>query len=146
MFLETIPDDVQQIIFGYLEPSVRLGMLKQKYSPEFMTQKMSQLPETDVIIKKLFAIVQHAKPILIKYLNHNGDIYRNIKYFIEECIYYPKNLDYFIKNPMYCRYLIEIIIVCVKNYTKMYKQTKNSEEICNTEKQMIKIYSLILSL
>jgi len=146
MFLEKIPDDVQIQIFSYLEPSVRLCLLKNKYKSEFIEKKMSEMPETDITVKKLYAIFLYAKPILTKYLNNNGDIYRNIKYFIEECRYYPKNLDYFMDKPYYNRYLVEIIITCIKNYTKMYKQTKNMEEILNVEKQMIKLYCSILSL
>ena len=144
--LAILPDDIQIYIMSFIDTNTRLSCLRSKYTPEFVDNKLSLLPNDNLTIKRLYSCIKYTKKILTTYLNKDGGNYKKIKYYIEDCKYYPKDLSYFMKKKkedIRCNKhsLISIIITCVKHYTKMYKQIDNNNEIRENEKNMIKLFT-----
>jgi DNA repair ATPase RecN len=62
--LETIPDDLQQVILSYLPINTRLNLLRNKYSIEYLTEKLVKLPKNLKTFDKLYHYVTMVEPIL----------------------------------------------------------------------------------
>ena len=144
--LAVLPDDIQIYIMSFIDTNTRLNCLRSKYTPDFVDNKLSLLPNDNLTIKRLYSCIKYTKKILTTYLNKDGGNYKKIGYYIEDCEYYPKDLSYFMEEKKQdIRYnkklLILIIITCVKHYTKMYNQIDNNNEICENEKNMIKLFT-----
>ena len=141
--LAILPDDIQIYIMSFIDTNTRLNSLRSKYTPDFVDNKLSLLPNDNLTIKRLYSCIKYTKKILTTYLNKDGGIYKKIKYDIEDCKYYPKDLSYFMEKTKDIRYnkesLILIIITCLKHYTKMYNKINNDNEIRENEKNMIKL-------
>ena len=125
-----------------------MNYLRSKYTPDFVDNKLSLLPNDNLTITHLYSCIKYTKKILTTYLNKDGGIYKKIKYDIEDCKYYPKDLSYFMKKKKEdIRYnknsLILIIITCVKHYTRMYNKIDNNNEIRENEKNMIKLFTIL---
>jgi hypothetical protein len=143
--LHILPDDVKICIMEFLDINSRLNLLRKKYTPEFINEKLSLLPLNKVTIKKMCSCLRYVIKILTTYLDRSCDIYRNIWFYIE----YKTNtnlLEYFIKlyDKDMCSYAVNtlkhLINIGVKNYTKMYRKTNNIDEIHENEKNMIKLF------
>ena len=146
--LAVLPDEIQLYIMSFIDTNTRLNYLRSKYTPDFVDNKLSLLPNDNLTITHLYSCIKYTKKILTTYLNKDGGIYKKIKYDIEDCKYYPKDLSYFMKKKkedIRCNKhsLIYIIITCVKHYTKMYKQIDNYNEIRENEKNMIKLFTIL---
>ena len=144
--LAMLPDDIQIYIMSFIDTNTRLNCLRSKYTPDFVDNKLSLLPNDNLTIKRLYSCIKYTKKILTTYLNKDGGNYKKIKYYIEDCKYYPKDLSYFMKKKkedIRCNKnsLISIIITCVKHYTRMYNKIDNNNEIRENEKNMIKLFT-----
>ena len=148
--LDVLPDDVQQYILGFVDTNTRLKFLKTIYTPDFVNANLSSLCNNRVTIKKLFSCLKYVRRIFTEYFPKDGNIYREWGYYVEDCKYYPKNLEYFMQRPprnnkrYYVDILISIIIICIKNYTRIY--ATNDNDIHEREKDMIKLFSRIKSM
>ena len=146
--LAVLPDEIQLYIMSFIDTNTRLNYLRSKYTPDFVDNKLSLLPNDNLTITHLYSCIKYTKKILTTYLNKDGGIYKKIKYDIEDCKYYPKDLSYFMKKKKEdIRYnknsLILIIITCVKHYTRMYNKIDNNNEIRENEKNMIKLFTIL---
>ena len=146
--LAVLPDEIQLYIMSFIDTNTRLNYLRSKYTPDFVDNKLSLLPNDNLTITHLYSCIKYTKKILTTYLNKDGGNYKKIKYYIEDCKYYPKDLSYFMKKKKEdIRYnknsLILIIITCVKHYTRMYNKIDNNNEIRENEKNMIKLFTIL---
>ena len=146
--LAVLPDEIQLYIMSFIDTNTRLNYLRSKYTPDFVDNKLSLLTNDNLTITHLYSCIKYTKKILTTYLNKDGGIYKKIKYDIEDCKYYPKDLSYFMKKKKEdIRYnknsLILIIITCVKHYTRMYNKIDNNNEIRENEKNMIKLFTIL---
>jgi hypothetical protein len=141
--LNCLPDEVQNIIWEYVDPNTRIACLKRKYPCDMIKTKLNALPKERSTIRKLFMCKEVIKPILKKYLKKDGDIYKSINRYIEftvrECSStLPNHCKY-----LYYEKLIYMIMAALQNYSKMYKTETNSAVIFENEKTMLKLYSYI---
>jgi hypothetical protein len=146
--LHILPDEVQICIMEFLDINSRLNLLRKKYTPEFINDKLSLLPLNKLTIKKLYSCIKYVINIITNYLDYNSENFRNIRCYIDD-FKYDKNayfLQHFIKlyKKDMCDYAIDllkdVIIIGVKHYTKMYKKSNNIHEIHENEKNMIKLF------
>jgi hypothetical protein len=142
--LESIPDDIKQIILSYLPLNVRLNILRQKYPIEIITKILSEIPKNLKMFDKLYHLVTLLEPILTEFYKKNmtefyyTDIFcgriTNFEYTLRvmknqsnRYYYYKRveaqreilngrNVDY------YFDHFINIIIYTLKHYTRMYKK------------------------
>lgn len=169
--LETLPDELQQVILSYLPINTRLNLLRNKYSIEFLTEKLVKLPKNLKTFDKLYHYVTLVEPILSEMHKINMtdlfyyDIFyhgnttnfeyeitmirrKNYNYYYSERIDTQRNLLRRKKNKnIYVDYnfqhYINIIVYTLKIYTKMYR--KNSPEWHDiNEKIMFKLLLNIL--
>ena len=96
--LAVLPDEIQLYIMSFIDTNTRLNYLRSKYTPDFVDNKLSLLPNDNLTITHLYSCIKYTKKILTTYLNKDGGIYKKIKYDIEDCKYYPKDLSYFMKK------------------------------------------------
>jgi hypothetical protein len=168
--LETLPDELQQVILSYLPINTRLNILRNKYSIEFLTKKLVNLPKNLKTFDKLYHYVTLVEPILSEMykLNMTDLIYNDIFYHGNENFDYQirmirnKNYNYYYSERIdtqrdllrrkknknayidynFQRY-INIIVYTLKIYTRMYR--KNRPEWHDTnEKIMLKLMLNIL--
>ena len=142
--LSVLPDDLKIYVLEFVDVNTRLNLLRTKYTPDFIQNKLSLLPNDKLLtIKQLFSCVRYVKKILTSYLNKQGESYRKIKYYIND------NLQYFTKyfdesrGFVMSRLLISMIITGVKHFTNIYKQTSDVGEIHDNEKNMIKLFARV---
>jgi hypothetical protein len=165
--LETIPDDLQQVILSYLPINTRLNLLRNKYSIEYLTEKLVKLPQNLKTFDKLYHYVTLVEPILSEMHKINMtdlfyyDIFyhgnTNFEYEIRMIrnkkynYYYSKRIDTqqsIIQNKNYYidynfqRY-INIIVYTLKIYTRMYRKNRPDWHDAN-EKIMLKLMLNIL--
>jgi hypothetical protein len=132
----------------YLDTNTRLNLLRKKYTIEFIKNKLSYLPSKEVSsIKKLYLCFKYIENILVKYLDKNSDIYNRIRFYIDYKHIKPIiNYQYFLENDgsndwwFSKKILIELILIGIKHFSKMYKRTNNATEINENEKSMIKMF------
>jgi hypothetical protein len=144
--LSVLPDDLKIYVLEFVDVNTRVNLLRTKYTPNFIQNKLSLLPNDKLLtIKQLFSCVPYVQKILTTYLNKQGDAYRKIKYYVND------DLQYFTEYFDRCHgcsitvkpLLISIIITGVKHFTKMYKQTSDVGEIHDNEKNMIKLFARV---
>jgi len=144
--LSVLPDDLKIYVLEFVDVNTRLNLLRTKYTPNFIQNKLSLLPNDKLLtIKQLFSCVPYVQKILTTYLNNQGDAYRKIKYYVND------DLQYFTEYFYRCHgcsitvkpLLISMIITGVKHFTKMYKQTSDVGEIHDNEKNMIKLFARV---
>lgn len=165
--LETIPNDIKNIILSYLPYNIRLNLLRKKYPIEVLTKRLSKIPRTIKTFDKFYHLVTILEPILSEFYKKNmTDFYYTDKYCRHgyltnfECTlriiknqsnryYYYKrfeaqrdilagrNVDY------YFEHFANIILYMFDNYTKMYKKDL-PEWHTNNEKIMLKVLLHIL--
>jgi len=68
-YLDTLPDDIQFHILGFLDANTRLKYLRSKYTDKFIHNKLSLLPNNKATIKKLFSCIKYVTPIFLNYLH-----------------------------------------------------------------------------
>lgn len=142
--LERIPDEVQNVILSYLDPNTRLKLLKQKYSPKYLGEKLSSLPRTMKTMKLLYGMTQLVRDVLLQYLKKDGDIYKNVILYI-----WQKNQTFCTKQfgkyqDFYLDKMNYMIMAAIQNYTNMYTKTTNSMTHYEYEKLMVKLYANII--
>ena len=103
--LEIIPDDIQQIIFEFLDPNTRVRMLRYKYNIKsvkhsldetygvlissdevrsnlrhriFGFNRCSTIRRCRSVFNYLYRIIKRVSPIMNAVLDHNGEIYKSI--------------------------------------------------------------------
>jgi hypothetical protein len=163
--LESIPDDIKQLILSYLPLNTRLNILRQKYPIELLTKRLSEIPKNIKMFDKFYHLVTLLEPILSEFYKKNmtdfyyTDIFcgcltnfeytlRMIKNQSNRYYYYKRveaqrdiskgrNVDY------YFDHFINIIIYTLKNYTRMYKKDLPDWHRTN-EKIMLKVLLHIL--
>jgi len=168
--LETLPDELQQIILSYLPINTRLNILRNKYSIEFLTKKLVKLPKNLKTFDKLYHYVTLVEPILSEMHKINMtdlfyyDIFYhgNVNFEYEIRMIKHKNYNYYYsrridtqldllrreKNKnVYIDYnfkhYINIIIYTLKNYTRMYRKNRPDWHDAN-EKILLKLMLKIL--
>jgi hypothetical protein len=143
-----LPNELRLYIMEYLDTNTRLNLLRKKYTIEFIKNKLSYLPSKEVSsIKKLYLCFKYIENILVKYLDKNSDIYNRIRFYIDYKHIKPIiNYQYFLENDgsndwwFSKKILIELILIGIKHFSKMYKRTNNATEINENEKSMIKMF------
>jgi hypothetical protein len=168
--LETIPDDLQQVILSYLPINTRLNLLRNKYSIEYLTDKLVKLPQNLKTFDKLYHYVTLVEPILSEMHKINMtdlfyyDIFyhgntnfeyeirmirhKNYNYYYSERIDTQRDLIRREKNKnAYIDYnfqrYINIIVYTLKIYTRMYRKNRPDWHDAN-EKIMLKLMLNIL--
>ena len=141
--LNCLPDEVQNIIWEYVDPNTRLACLKRKYPCDMIKTKLNALPKDRSTIRKLIMCKEVIKPILKKYLTTNGEIYISIMFYLDLTARECRS-----RLPNHCKYLyyeklIYMIMAALQNYSKMYKTETNSAVVFENEKTMLKLYSYI---
>jgi oligoribonuclease NrnB/cAMP/cGMP phosphodiesterase (DHH superfamily) len=147
--LDILPDDIQKYIWGFVDTNTRLNFLRTIYTPDFVSNKLSQLSINRHTAKCLHSCIKYVKNTFNNYLNKDGEIYKNfIGYVGYNNTPDRYNMRFFTKSPsVYSnKRLIAIIIAGIKNYTRMYKQTKNAKDIQANETDILKLYARISSL
>jgi len=146
--LSVLPDDLKIYVLEFVDVNTRLNLLRTKYTPDFIQNKLSLLPNDKLLtIKQLFSCVPYVQKILTTYFNKQRDVYKKIQYYVND------DLQYFTEYFYRCsidgngiivkRLLISMIITGVKHFTKMYKQTSDAREIHDNEKNMIKLFARV---
>ena len=150
-----LPDDVKFYILEFVDPKVRMKYLRAKYTPKFVTYKLSLLPKNELTIKLLFSCVQYIKFVFTQYLR-GGDIYRQFGRYVDDKIYYHLDnectrLSYYLQSPhpdnlnFYSNLLISIIVAGIKNYSKMYNYSPNIQTIQENNTKLLKLFARIAS-
>ena len=165
--LETVPDDIQQVILSYLPINTRLNVLRNKYSIEYLTEKLVKLPKNLKTFDKLYHYATLVEPILSEMhkINMTDLFYYDIFYHCNTNFeyeirmirnkkynyYYSKRIDTqqsIIQNKNYYidynfqRY-INIIVYTLKIYTRMYRKNRPDWHDAN-EKILLKLMLNIL--
>ena len=165
--LETVPDDIQQVILSYLPINIRLNVLRNKYSIEYLTEKLVKLPKNLKTFDKLYHYATLVEPILSEMhkINMTDLFYYDIFYHCNTNFeyeirmirnkkynyYYSKRIDTqqsIIQNKNYYidynfqRY-INIIVYTLKIYTRMYRKNRPDWHDAN-EKILLKLMLNIL--
>jgi hypothetical protein len=163
--LQTLPNEIQQIILSYLPLNIRLDILRQKYPIETLTKTLSEIPKNIKMFDKLYHLVTLLEPILTEFHKKNmTDFYytdvfcscitnfeytlRMIKNQSNRYYYYKRveaqrdisngqNVDY------YFDHFINIVIYTLKHYTRMYKKDLSDWHRTN-EKILLKVLLHIL--
>lgn len=163
--LETLPDELQQVILSYLPINTRLNLLRNKYSIEFLTEKLVKLPKNLKTFDKLYHYVTLIEPILsdmhkinmtdLFYYDifHHGNTnfeyeirmirHKNYSYYYSERIDTRRNI---VKNKYIdynFQHYINIIVYTLKIYTRMYRKNRPEWHDAN-EKIMLKLLLNIL--
>lgn len=168
--LETIPDDLQQVILSYLPINTRLNLLRNKYSIEYLTEKLVKLPQNLKTFDKLYHYVTLVEPILSEMhkINMTDLFYYDIFYHCNTNFEYEirmirhKNYNYYYSERIDTqRYLlrrennknayidynfqryINIIVYTLKIYTRMYRKNRPDWHDAN-EKIILKLMLNIL--
>jgi hypothetical protein len=146
-----LPGEVERHICEFVGINTRLNVLKLTYTPDFIQSKLKKMVATNKPedVKKLYSCIQYVKPLLNTYLDKEGRVYQNIRYYIEESDYRgPSDLNYYLMNrtPIVLQHILDIVDAARKHYTKMYSQTSDAEEIRKTEANMIKLFVRIATL
>ena len=163
--LETLPDELQQVILSYLPINTRLNLLRNKYSIEFLTEKLVKLPKNLKTFDKLYHYVTLIEPILSEMhkinmtdlfyydIFHHGNTnfeyeiimirHKNYSYYYSERIDTRRNI---VKNKYIdynFQHYINIIVYTLKIYTRMYRKNRPEWHDAN-EKIMLKLLLNIL--
>jgi hypothetical protein len=142
--LHVLPDDVQQYIWDFLDINTKLNFYRTIYTPDYITSKFKTMEHHPIIIKRLFSCMKYVKRVFTHYLKKDGAIYKKLQLQLPFCSRYPTTVEYFMKAPpahnkrYYIDILISIIIVAIKNYTKMY--ATGDKYIHETEKNIVKLF------
>jgi hypothetical protein len=168
--LETLPDELQQVILSYLPINTRLNILRNKYSIEFLTEKLVKLPKNLKTFDKLYHFVTMVEPILSEMhkINMTDLFYYDIFYHGNTNFEYEirmirhKNYNYYYSQRIdtqrdllrrkknknayidynFQRY-INIIVYTLKIYTRMYRKNRPAWHDAN-EKILLKLMLNIL--
>lgn len=146
--LSVLPDDLKLYVLEFVDVNTRLNLLRTKYTPDFIQNKLSLLPNDKLLtIKQLFSCVPYVQKILTTYFNKQGDVYKKIQYYVNDDLQYFT--EYFYRSSIdgngiiVKSLLISMIVTGVKHFTKMYKQTSDVREIHENEKNMIKLFARV---
>jgi len=144
--INDLPEDVEFIIMSYLPPKLRLMLLKQKYSHKFLAHKLHNAPKDFSTLQRLHSLVGQCKDVLKKYLDRQGDIYKNANWYID-----LSQKDLMKPLPKHCEFLYYeklsyIIMAAIQNYSKMYKKTEDTNEHFKVEKQILGLYVHVINL
>ena len=125
-----------------------MNILRQKYSHKLLSKKLDELPVNYQTYSRLHNIVETTKNILYDSIHHtNSNEIEKLRFefiFIDEIPMSSKEYDkeYDSHKTLFTiRPLQKIIMLIIRNYTKMYKQIKNKNIHYNNEK---KIFALIM--
>ena len=138
-----LPIDVQLIVLSYLHPSARLSYLKQKYSRQFIQDKLSRLPPTHNSILKLYMFMKLTTSLIRRYLVPDGDILTNVDWYLSQPYRLFRDINSY---SYYSKILINIVMSAIRHYTRMYDKTDNQLEHFIGEQTMMKLYHNILRL
>jgi hypothetical protein len=142
--LHVLPDDVQQYIWDLVDINTKLNLFRTIYTPDYITSKFKTMEHDPLTIKQLFSCMKYVKRVFTHYLKKNGAIYQDLQFHLPFRSSYPTTVEYFMQAPpahnkrYYIDILISIIIVAIKNYTKMY--ATGDKYIHETEKDIMKLF------
>jgi hypothetical protein len=140
---DILPADVLLIVLSYLHPSVRLSYLKQKYPKQFIQAKLSRLPPTHQSSLKLYMFMQLTTSLIRRYLVQDSDSLTTIVWYMSQ----PYKMFRDIRNyHYYSNILIDIVMIAIRHYTRIYDKTDNKMEHFIGEQTMMKLYHNILRL
>jgi len=161
--LELLPDDVQVYILEFVDRNTRVNYLRTIYTPEYVKKRLSALKNNKLTIKRLYSCVKYIKNLFTNNWSNykhrygalgryeNNEIYADLLFAFHN---YDASdgINYYLKKPpkhnrnLYFDSLISIITSGIKQYSKMYKQTKNPKVIEENETNLLKLFVRISSL
>jgi len=143
-YLGCLPDDVQLYIWEFVGTNGRLNFLRKIYTPKFVSNKLSLLPNDNLTIKMLYSCLKYVKQIFIQ-LNKGG-FYHDFSIYLEDPLNYFLRPLHPLNKYFYFDKLISIISECIKNFSKIYKLTTNKKVIQERELVMMKLFTRIYTL
>ena len=137
--LDVLPDEVQRHIWDYLDTNTKLNFYRRIFTPEYVNSKLSVLPSSKHTIDRLYSALKYIR-VLSKHYKNDNSIYAHLGWYLDQDIGWFLDKDCL----RYCsRILTSIIVVGIKQFTKIYKQSKSASEIEKHEKNLLQLFAKI---
>jgi len=124
-----LPEEVLNIIVGFLPINRRLAILRYKYSNDVFKQMIKKLPDTSEITRKLYSLAKLAYEVTHNCLDmtsatrHKIFPYSLTVYRLYKEPYYPKGYTRAILK----EYFSDLIMTSIEKYVKVYKANRNNK-------------------
>lgn len=141
--LDQFPEELLFLILGFIDANTRLKLLKSSGFFQKVEQTLQTVPNTELTLKQYYACLEILEPILYKYRSKTSlqakeitSVWHNnsLEGYQQQAILY-RSLTY--------NYMRRVIIIGVKEYTKMYKLEKDPIVILENEGRLLHVNILL---
>lgn len=127
--INRLPEEMLNIILGYLPMETRIAVLKCKYNKKKIQTKLTNMPKTEEKLKKLFKCASVAKEVLKFVLKSESDVFKNFALYATENFKKEKELNAYYQY--YKENFTKLILAAIRHYTRFYKKPLIKEKKCN---------------
>ena len=152
-----LPTELINLIYSYIAFNERNKLLKKKHSMDYLQEKIIAFPQNRNTIEKLYQMADSCEKILLLYYpdgcvirdcgkyNNNNDSsalsFDDNKYYYEQ---YKQQWDTEKTTQKIIERFINVIMLCLKTYTKMYSKKMDRVVCRQNEKIIFQLYSNII--
>ena len=137
---DNLPEDMINLILGFLPYNTRLAILKCKYNKNYIKSKIGKIPKTIKGFSQIWKCAEMAKDVLENLLEDKNDIFKNLSRYSVEFFKKEKHLELYLNY--YTENFTKIIWAAIQHYSKMYKfKYYTNKKIIKYEKKILNIFA-----
>lgn len=141
--LDEFPEELVLLILGFLDANTRLKLLKYSQFFQKVEQRLPTVPRTELTLKQYYTCLEILEPILYKYWSRISLEAKGVS-----SIWHKNSLEAYQKQmvsygSLTYEYMQRVIMVGIKEYTKIYKHEKDPAIILENERRLLHVNILL---